>query len=173
MGSIILTCAISWRQSSYDYALRQLIFPHIKANELYGDQMKLDKKYYDDKYNNFGSVMSENGDWKTAEEMWIQAMDMRKRFLGAEHPDTLKSMGYLARTYNDLGKWNEAEQLTVQVMDIRKKLLGAKHPDTLVSMGDLAIIYNNLGKWNEAEQLGVQVMNMRKKLLGAEHQILS
>ena len=66
--------------------MRQLIFPHIKANELYanelyGGQMGLDKKYYDDKYNNFGLVMSDNGDWKNAEEMWVQVMDMRKRFL--------------------------------------------------------------------------------------------
>ena len=104
MGSIILACAISWRSSSYDYALRRLIFPHIKANELYEDQMRLDKKYYDDKYNNFELVMSENGDWKNAEEMQIQVMDMRKRFLSAEDSDTLSSMGNLARTYSDLGK---------------------------------------------------------------------
>ena len=75
MGSIILACAVSWRSSSYDYALRQLIFPYIKANELYGGQMGLDKKYYDDKYNNFGFVMSDNGDWKNAEEMRVQVMD--------------------------------------------------------------------------------------------------
>ena len=55
MGSIILACAISWGESSYDYTLRQLIFfPHIKANELNGGQMGLDKKYYDDKYHRFG-----------------------------------------------------------------------------------------------------------------------
>ena len=104
IGSMVLSCAIPKRLMSYDYALRQLIFPHIKANELYGGQMGLDKKYYDDKYNNFGLVMSDNGDWKNAEEMQIQVMDMRKRFLSAEDSDTLSSMGNLARTYSDLGK---------------------------------------------------------------------
>ena len=39
MGSIILSCAISRRLSSYDYGLRWLIYPHIKANELHGSQM--------------------------------------------------------------------------------------------------------------------------------------
>ena len=63
IGSMVLSCAIPKRLMSYDYALRQLIFPHIKANEFYGDQMRLKKKYYDDKYENFGLVMSENGDW--------------------------------------------------------------------------------------------------------------
>jgi hypothetical protein len=58
-------------------------------------------------------------------------LDMRKKLLGAEHPDTLLSMGNLAVTYSNQGKWNEAEQLEVQVLDMRKKLLGAEHPDTL------------------------------------------
>ena len=169
MGSIILACAVSWRFTSYDYALRQLIFPHIKANELYGDEMRLEKKYYDDKYNNFGLVMSENGDWKNAEEMQVQVMDMRKKFLGSEHPDTLESMLILADTYSDLGEWKEAEQLQFQVMDMRKKLLGVEHPDTLTSMGNIAGTYSKQGKLNEAEQLEIQVMDMSKKILGVEH----
>ena len=64
MGSIILCCAISQRLSSYDYGLRRLIFPHIKANELHGSQMGLTKTYYDDKWNNFIFVLGEIGDWK-------------------------------------------------------------------------------------------------------------
>jgi putative hemolysin len=68
-------------------------------------------------------------------------MDMRKKLLGAEHPDTLTSMANLASTYGNQGRWNEAEQLEVQVMDMRKKLLGAEHPDTLTSMANLANTY--------------------------------
>jgi hypothetical protein len=36
-------------------------------------------------------------------------MDMRKKLLGAEHPDTLISMANLASIYRDQGRWNEAE----------------------------------------------------------------
>ena len=52
-------------------------------------------------------------------------MEMRKKLLGAEHPDILTSMGNLANTYRNQGRWNEAEQLEIQVMEMRKKLLGA------------------------------------------------
>jgi hypothetical protein len=90
-------------------------------------------------------------------------MDMRKKLLGAEHPDTLSSMGNLASTYQNQGRWNEAEKLEVQVMDMRKKLLGAEHPHTLTSMANLASTYRNQGRWNEAGKLEVQVMDMRKK----------
>ena len=169
MGSIILCCAISQRLSSYDYGLRRLIYPHIKANESYGSQMGLIKKYYDDKWNNYIYVLEEIGDWKHAEQLREQVLDMRTKLLGAEHPDTLTSMSDLAMTYSSQGKWNEAEQLNVQVLDMRKKLFGAEHPHTLISMSNIASTYLNQGKWNEAEQLNVQVLDMRKKLLGAEH----
>jgi hypothetical protein len=38
-------------------------------------------------------------------------MDMTKKLLGVEHPDTLTSMANLAGTYRNQGRWNEAEQL--------------------------------------------------------------
>ena len=169
MGGIILCCAISRKLSSYDYGLRRLIFPHIKANESHGSQMGLIKKYYDDKWRNFIFVMKEIGDWNHAEQLEVQVLEMRKKVLGAEHPYTIISMGNLATTYAAKGDLYEAEHLDVQVLDMRKKLIGEEHPDTLMSMANLAVTYSNQGKWNEAEQLGVQVLDKRKKLLGAEH----
>ena len=169
LGGTILSCEIPQGFTSQDYALRQLLFLHIKANELHEHQMELKKQYYDDKYINFALVMGENGDWKNAESLEIEVMDMRKKLLGEEHPDTLTAMENLANTYFNQGRWNEAEQLEVQVMNMTKKLLGEEHPDTLTAMGNLGLTYRSQGRWNEAEQLEVQVMGMRKKLLGEKH----
>ena len=62
LGGAILSCAIPWGFPSQCYAFQQLLFLHIKANELHGHQMELMKQYYDDKYVNFAIVMGENGD---------------------------------------------------------------------------------------------------------------
>ena len=51
IGGIILSCAIPWGFRRQDYALRQLIFPHIKANELHRSKIGT-KEYYDDNYTN-------------------------------------------------------------------------------------------------------------------------
>jgi Tetratricopeptide repeat len=169
IGGGILSCAIPRSFMSQDYALRQLIFPHIKAHQLYGTQMGLTEQYYDDKWASFAAVIKENGDWNNAEQLECQVMEMRMKLLGAEHPDTLTSMANIAVTYRKQGKWIKAEQLQVQVMDMTKKLLGAEHPDTFTSMADIAFTYWNQGRWIEAEHLEVQVMDMRMKLLGAEH----
>ena len=171
MGSIILSYAIAWRYKSEDYALRRLIYPHVMENKLHAFQIGLMQEYYDDgdKCWKFALVMGENGDWKNAEQLEVQLMDIGKKVLGAEHPDTLAIMANLANTYRDQGRWNEAEQLEVKVMDMRKKALGVEHPDTLTIMSNLACTYQDQGRLKEAEQLEVKVMDMRKKVLGAEH----
>ena len=169
MGSIILSCAIPWRFTSQDYALRRLIFTHIKTNEWHKIQTGLLEQYYDDKFNNFALVMQENGDWNTAEQLQNQIIEMRRKLLGPEHLYTLLSMGNLANIYSNQGRWNKAEQLELQVLDMRKKLLGAEHPHTLLSLGNLGSTYSDQGRWNEAEQVQLQVMDIRKKLLGPEH----
>ena len=117
LGSTILSCAISWEFETQDYKLGRLIFPYIKANMLHEKQIGLIKRYYDDKWNNSELVLRENCDFNIAEHLEVQVMDMRKKLLGAEHPDTLICMANLASTYKDQGRWIEAEQLEVQVMD--------------------------------------------------------
>src|SRR5882757_1832422 len=62
MGGIILSCAIPEDFRSQDYALRRLIFPHIKAHKLFGSQMGATRQYYDDQWAKFALVMEENGD---------------------------------------------------------------------------------------------------------------
>ena len=121
-GSTILSCAISWKFETQDYKLRRLLFPHIKTNKLHERQIGLIKPYCDDEWINFALLLGENGDFNSAEQLIVQVMDMRKKVLGADHPETLTSMGNLALTYGNQGRWNEAEQLQIQVMDIRKKL---------------------------------------------------
>ena len=73
--------------------------------------MGLIEQYYDDKWNNFALVFDENGDFNNAEQLEIQVIEMRKKLLGAEHPDTLASMANLASTYRNQGQWNKAECL--------------------------------------------------------------
>ncbi|KAF1813614.1 HET-domain-containing protein [Eremomyces bilateralis CBS 781.70] len=117
----------------------------------------------------YGTCLYEDGRWNEAEGPFTQVLEMKKRLLGLEHPDTLTSMANLASTYRNQGRWDAAEELEVQVMETRKKKLGADHPHTLSSMANLASTYWNQGRWDAAEELEVQVMETRKKKLGADH----
>jgi tetratricopeptide (TPR) repeat protein len=87
---------------------------------------------------NLASTYRNQGRWKEAEELEVQAMETSLRVLGQEHPDTLSSMANLAATYRNQERWKEAEKLFMQVMETRKRVLGQEHPDTLTSMNNLA-----------------------------------
>ena len=65
---------------------------------------------------NLAAAYWNQGRWNEAEQLEFHVMEMRKKLLGAEHPDTLTSMASLATTYRNQGRWNEAEQFEVQVM---------------------------------------------------------
>jgi hypothetical protein len=75
-------------------------------------------------------------------------METRKAQLGADHPNTLRSMANLASTYRNQGRWDEAEKLEVQVTETRKAKLKVDHPDTLTGMANLASTLWNRGRWN-------------------------
>ena len=65
---------------------------------------------------NLSTTYWNQGQWKEAEELEVQVMQISLRVLGEEHPSTLTSMANLAATYRNQGRWKEAEELEVQVM---------------------------------------------------------
>ena len=58
---------------------------------------------------NLAVTYSNLGKWNEAEQLDVQVLDMRKKLLGTDHPDTFTSMGNLANVYRNLGELNEAE----------------------------------------------------------------
>jgi hypothetical protein len=76
-------------------------------------------------------IMLQKGQWKKAEELLVEAKDLRKEELGAEHPSTLTSMANLASTYHNQGRWKEDEELDLQVMETSARVLRPEHPSTL------------------------------------------
>jgi len=46
---------------------------------------------------NLAGTYSSQGRWNEAEQLEVQVMDMRKKLLGAEHPDALKKYGKSSR----------------------------------------------------------------------------
>jgi hypothetical protein len=66
-------------------------------------------------------------------------METYKMKLGADYPDTLRSMANLASAYRRQGQWEEAEKLEVQVMETRTTKLGADDSDTPKSMAQSSI----------------------------------
>src|SRR5205085_6727638 len=80
-----------------------------------------------------------------AERQLERAVDLRKRVLGPEHPETLASMGELGVLYTFEAKYRAAEALLTKVSEARQRALGKNHKDTLTALSDLALAISYQG----------------------------
>ena len=77
---------------------------------------------------------------KEAEELGVQVLEIRKRVLGEEHPETLTSMNNLALTYyasKSQGYYAKAVALMEECFQMRERVLGPQHPFTVSSLSYL------------------------------------
>ncbi|HLN27317.1 MAG TPA: tetratricopeptide repeat protein [Gemmataceae bacterium] len=108
-------------------------------------------------------------DYAAAQPHLERAVEICRRVLGEEHPDTLASMNDLAVLYQAQGQFAKAEQLYSKTVEIRRRVQGEEHPDTLGSMNNLAALYQAQGKLAKAEPLCVKTLEFNRRVLGEEH----
>ena len=71
-----------------------------------------------------------------------ELLDVQRRVLGAEHPDTLYTRSNLAASLNGQGRHAEAEQMELELLDVQRRVLGETHPDTLRARSTLSVFLN-------------------------------
>jgi tetratricopeptide (TPR) repeat protein len=119
--------------------------------------------------NNLAKVRAMQGKYAEAEALHGQALEISRRVLGPEHPDTLNGMYWMATATALEGRPVEAEALYRQVLEVRRRTLGSEHPDTLTVLTGLASMYQARGRYPEAETCAAQALAGRRKVLGPDH----
>jgi CHAT domain-containing protein/Tfp pilus assembly protein PilF len=98
-----------------------------------------------------------------------QAVEIRKKALGEDHPDYATSLNNLAELYQRVGEPGKALPLCQRALEIRKKALGEDHPAYAESLNNLAELYRGVGEPGKALPLCQRALEIRKKALGEEH----
>jgi tetratricopeptide (TPR) repeat protein len=89
--------------------------------------------------------------------------------LGADHPVTLQTRGYIARYTGEYGEGREALRLYEALLPDQARALGADHPDTLRTRGNIAYVTGECGKVREALRLSEALLPDMERVLGADH----
>jgi serine/threonine protein kinase len=118
--------------------------------------------------NSLGFSFWRLGDAKTAADQFQKARTIYASQLGADHPDTLRSLHLLANSYQDLGRHAEALKLREDTLARRKAILGPDQPATLLSMNALAQSYDHLGRYADALKLNEETLVLVKAKLGPD-----
>lgn len=116
-----------------------------------------------------GRYLLERAQYSQAESLYRQALAMRERVLGQEHPDVAESLNDLGELYDHQGKYSEAESLYQRALAIREQALGPQDPKVAESLNNLGELYSHRGKYNEAESLYQRALAIREQVLGSQH----
>jgi tetratricopeptide (TPR) repeat protein len=108
------------------------------------------------------------GEFSVAQRHLLAARDLRRRLLGAEAPETLKTESALVAVLLGLGKYPEAEEQARALARIDERVLGAEHTDTLTVKTHLATALWRSGKYAEAETLLQALLAARTRGSGPE-----
>jgi serine/threonine protein kinase/Flp pilus assembly protein TadD/uncharacterized protein (DUF2164 family) len=108
---------------------------------------------------------------EAAEPHLERALQIRKKYLGVEHPDTLDSVGHLAWFRCDQAQYEEAAELLEKAMSTSRRVLGDEHVRTLGFANVLGCVYFDLGRYDEAEKLYLKGVQTTRRLLGEKNNL--
>jgi hypothetical protein len=111
----------------------------------------------------------DEGKYAAAEPLLTRVMEVRRRVLGQQHPDTLISMNNLGLLYTLQSTFARAEPLLVETLELRRRILGQEHPDTLISMNNLGLLYTYEHKDENAEPIYLEALELERHVLAPEH----
>ena len=103
-----------------------------------------------------------------AAPLYRDALASRRRLLGDDHPDTLRTTARYALALRNIGRPAEAEPLAAEAMRQSRRALGADARDTLWATVVYADVLRGLGRDVEAAPLFADVLERRRRLLGED-----
>jgi serine/threonine protein kinase/tetratricopeptide (TPR) repeat protein len=108
------------------------------------------------------------GLYDAARPLQERALETRRRVLGEEHEETLRSLGALGDLLRAQGKLAEAEPFERDALEKCRRILGAEHPFTLVSINNYAFLLMLQGKHAESEPLCREALGKMQRVLGKD-----
>ncbi|CAF88048.1 unnamed protein product, partial [Tetraodon nigroviridis] len=112
--------------------------------------------------------------YKEAANLLNEALEIREKTLGTDHPAVAATLNNLAVLYGKRGKYKEAEPLCKRALEIREKarnpfpVLGADHPDVAKQLNNLALLCQNQGKYQEVERYYERALHIYQDRLGPD-----
>ncbi|MET0983631.1 MAG: tetratricopeptide repeat protein [Telluria sp.] len=117
----------------------------------------------------FGELHHHQGRLAEAHECFFEAMLLRARLQGDDHPDTRASRAALGSVLRDGGRLREAQQQFDALLEHCMHAAGADHPETLAAKSGLASTLARLEEFPRALALHEEVTEACERLYGPGH----
>ncbi len=115
-----------------------------------------------------GTTYNHLGHYDRAEPHLLRTLEIRRRELGTDHPDTLRILNMVAVNYFQQRRLDEAAAIWREVLEVHRRTLGSDHPDTLTTMQNVAAAALAQQEYDEAEPLLEEILAGRTRVLGPD-----
>ena len=122
-----------------------------------------------DAVEDLASVYRDQGRLAKSLELYLAALSWRRDNLGAEHVETLSSLGNAGVTYMKMGDYSSAKQLLEEDFKISQRVLGELDQRTVNAKNNMAMLLSQLGDAKSAEQMWREVLDARINFYGEDH----
>jgi tetratricopeptide (TPR) repeat protein len=119
--------------------------------------------------NEQAGALHDRGQYAAARPLFEKALEIRRRLLGDDHPDTAQGYNNLAYNLTFQGKYAQARPLYEKALEIRRRLLGDDHPSTARSYINLAYNLDAQGDSAAAQPLLEKGLEIHRRLFGDDH----
>ncbi len=109
------------------------------------------------------------GKYAQGQPLAEKALEIRRRLLTDDNPDTARSYNNLAINLNAQGKYAQAQPLFEKAPESIRRLLGDDHPETAQGYSNVAANLNAQGKYAQAQPLYEKALEIERRLLGDEN----
>ena len=103
-----------------------------------------------------------------AEPHLERSVQLFRKELGDDHPETLQSMHLLVMLYRHQSRYVDAEDLAIKVFECRHRILGQDDINTLWSMNMVALVYRDQGLYKKAEPFFLEQLDISQRLQGKQ-----
>jgi len=145
---------------------RTILMPAVAAIDArFADQPAVDaqlRQVLADLYKTLGLYAS-------ARPLQSRALETRRRVLGEESEETIRSRGASGDLLRAEGKLAEAEPILRDALERSRRALGAEHPFTLVSLNNLGYVHHLQGRNEDAERLCREALGAMRRVFGEGH----
>jgi len=116
-----------------------------------------------------GLVYQNLGLYEDAAPLEQEALEVRRKALGPDHPDVGVSLNALGTLRNKEGRYAEAERLQREAVAVLAKTLGPDSPELAEAQMQLGLTCFLLDRHEEAESLLRRALAVRESALGPDH----
>jgi tetratricopeptide (TPR) repeat protein len=121
-----------------------------------------------DAENSLATSLDIQGKTAAAESTYLTVLDMRRKLLGASHPDYLFTLFNYSAFLSDQGRCDESVKYSREVLALRGKGIPESHPSIPASLQTLGRCLDKLGETDEGGRALQESLDLRRKYLGAD-----